>query len=84
MELTQFGVSGAVVVVVIMFLRFMQAENARRDKMHQEFTQAIKLNAAATEKNTQMTEQTYQFLQNLNGSLRVIVAEKQIKAKGGR
>lgn len=49
-DLSQFGASGAVVLVVAMFLNFMRAEGKKRDKKDNLFVKTIKANTKAINK----------------------------------
>lgn len=69
-QFSQFGASGAVVVVVFMFLKFMRDERLASVKSHDKLVDSL-------DKNTRVSQQTYEFLENLNGSMRRTVRQKQ-------
>jgi hypothetical protein len=113
-DITQFGQLGAFLAVVVVFLKYLAAENkrrddaaaiiraeqalveVRRDEAHQKLTQAIDMlslnsskqiasidrNTTATDKLVESSEvaanasqETLQFMKNLNGSLRKAVED---------
>lgn len=60
MDIAQFGASGAVVVVVLAFLKFMRDERVRSDKREAILVKAIN-------KNTKTVKAADSYLQQRNG-----------------
>lgn len=67
MDLSQFGASGAVVVVVLLFLRFMRDEATKRDVTYAEVAKALNKLSEATVKNTRATQSADTYLKQRNG-----------------
>ncbi len=66
-DFAQFGASGAVVVVVLLFLRFIQQEATKRDQTYAEIAKSLNKLTAATEKNTDATKSADAYLKQRNG-----------------
>lgn len=60
MDISQFGASGAVVAVVILFLKFMRDEATKRDVTYNNVARAL-------ERNTRATTKADIYLQQRNG-----------------
>lgn len=67
MDLAQFGASGAVVVVVIIFLKYMREETTNRDRTYLQVAQALDKLTRATLKNTEATTSADTYLKERNG-----------------
>lgn len=74
MDLSQFGASGAVVVVVLLFLKFMRNEGDKRDATYEKVAQALdgvtKSNIglqSLTKLNTTATKSADEYLRQRNG-----------------
>lgn len=59
-ELSQLGASGAVVVTVLLFLKFMREESSKRDATYLKISQSLN-------KNTQATKTADTYLRERNG-----------------
>lgn len=68
LDITQLGIAGAVVIVVVMFLNYMKAENDRRDIRDRELANAMKENSESTRQNSQLTKEVSDYLKLRNGS----------------
>lgn len=82
-EVSQFGIAGAVVIVVYLFLIYLRddrkqrsADNAKRDEASQVMSHAIERNSRAIDRNTKSTDESLKFLKNLNGRLEKAVSDK--------
>lgn len=69
MELSQLGASGAVVVVVIIFLKYMKEEGIKREESINKLGLTVDANTKATKELVKTNQEHYQFLKNLNGKL---------------
>jgi hypothetical protein len=67
MDIAQFGASGAVVAVVLLFLKFMREEGAKRDISAQVVAKALDKLSSVTAKNTAATIQADTYLKQRNG-----------------
>lgn len=67
MDLSQLGASGAVVIVVILFLNFMKEEGKKRDETYAKVAIALDSVTGATRQNTAATENADNYLQQRNG-----------------
>lgn len=67
MDLSQLGASGAVVIVVILFLRFMKDEATKRDITYGEVAKALNQLTKATNNNTTATKAADSYLKQRNG-----------------
>lgn len=67
MDLAQFGASGAVVVVVIVFLKFLREEGKNRDKTYELVSEELSKLSNSTDKNTQATKSADEYLRERNG-----------------
>lgn len=67
MELAQFGASGAVVAVVVLFLKFIKEEAEKRGKTYDNVAKALDRLSKATTKNTSATTSADIYLRERNG-----------------
>lgn len=67
MDLAQFGASGAVVAVVVLFLKFIKEEAEKRDRTYEEVAKALNKLSANTTKNTAATTSADTYLRQRNG-----------------
>lgn len=67
MDLAQFGASGAVVAVVVLFLKFIKEEAEKRDKTYDNVAKALDRLSKATTKNTSATTSADVYLRERNG-----------------
>ena len=67
MDFSQFGASGAVVVVVFIFLKYMREEAKKRDITYEKVAKALDGVTSATKKNTLATASADQYLRQRNG-----------------
>lgn len=88
-DAAQFGQLGAFVILVVLFLKHLAAENLRRDESDKQLVEAIKTQTRSIDRNTAATDklvrsseatasaskETLQFMKNLNGSLRKAVED---------
>lgn len=64
MDISQLGASGAVVIVVILFLRFMKEENAKRDRAYEKLSESMDQFAGSNQKIAdELGEQTQELRQ---------------------
>lgn len=67
MDFTQYGPTGAVVVVVILFLNFIRNEGHQRDETYNKVATALNRLTLATQKNTEATKSADVYLRQRNG-----------------
>lgn len=67
MDLSQLGASGAVVIVVILFLRFMKDEATKRDITYSQVAKALNQLTKATDNNSKATTSADTYLKQRNG-----------------
>lgn len=95
MELSQLGASGAVVIVVVLFLKFIREDGIAREQSIKELSRSIDRNAKASEKHlhaidkqveasTKAREASHEvltFMKKLNGKLEHATIEKVTEQK---
>ena len=84
LELAKYGPTGVALAALILtylifkaFLNYQQETGRRHERAFSSLTQAINKNAESTDKNTAATQETLQFMRNLNGSLVKAVESKR-------
>lgn len=82
MDIASYGASGAVVVVVGLFLRYMAEESKKRDISHDKMITAIdnltnktNVQIEVSQKVADSSDQMIQFMTKLNGSLKGAVRD---------
>lgn len=67
MDFSQFGASGAVVLVVFLFLKFMRDEGIKRDATYAKVARALENNVKALENNEKAVASADKYLRERNG-----------------
>lgn len=68
-QLVQFGPAGACVAIVVVFLKYLKDDNARRDKINEHMTKAINTMAKSNDKVAKEIRQGNQEAKERNGHL---------------
>jgi transcription elongation factor GreA-like protein len=75
MDISQLGASGAVVIVVAFFLKYMKEEAIKREETINKLGKAVDQNTSATKELVKTNREHYNFLKNLNGKLTKAVTD---------
>lgn len=67
--LAQFGPAGAIVAVVMLFLKYLSDATKQTNRINTEHHKTLRSLSKSIDKNTKVTEETHRFLKSLNGSL---------------
>lgn len=85
MDLSALGPAGAGAIIVYFFLRYLRDERISREKSQAEERAArkdmMRSMAKSIDHNTRVSEQTYDFLKNLNGELKK-AAQRKLEHQG--
>lgn len=76
MDIAQVGASGAVVLVVAFFLKYMSQLEERMSQREERNRGVIIELKQSIDKNTKVTTETLDFMRNLNGKLERALIEK--------
>lgn len=75
-DITQIGASGAVVVTVIIFLKFLGEERKTRDDSISKLTQTLDKQIDASKKQREASHEVLTFMKKLNGKLENATIQK--------
>lgn len=75
-DITQIGASGAVVVTVIIFLKFLTEERKTRDDSIEKLTSTLDKQIDASKKQREASHEVLTFMKKLNGKLENATIQK--------
>lgn len=75
-DITQIGASGAVVVTVIIFLKFLTEERKTRDDSIEKLTSTLDKQIDASKKQRKASHEVLTFMKKLNGKLENATIQK--------
>lgn len=75
-DITQIGASGAVVVTVIIFLKFLTEERKTRDDSIEKLTSTLDKQIVASKKQREASHEVLTFMKKLNGKLENATIQK--------
>lgn len=76
MDISFLGPAAASVIIVALFLRYLQQDTIQRQAQNKEFMRAIDANTKATNKMDSTMEETITYLKHRNGSFEKLIKEQ--------